>query len=106
MEVAVVDFLPQSRVCLKVRGGKGDGSELETRAFVNLSSQSFHAENSDLVLHQRDQWTNDQYYSIGFGECHALECHAFAGAGLRANHDVLASKETVMYSGLPISDLW
>ena len=59
LEVAVVDFPPQYRFCLHVGGGKGNGSELEFRAFVNLSSQLFHSENSDLVLHQTDQWTNN-----------------------------------------------
>src|SRR5271155_2486263 len=40
LEVAVVDFFPQSRLSRHVRFGKGDGSQLELCAFVNLWSQS------------------------------------------------------------------
>jgi hypothetical protein len=40
LEIAVVDFSPQCRVCLHLRTGKGDGSQFELRACVNLWSQS------------------------------------------------------------------
>ena len=106
LELAIVDFPPQCRFCLHVQAGKGNGLKLVFRTFVNLSSQSCHSERSDLILHQTDQWTNDQDYHIGFGECHSLECQTFAGPRPRTNHHVIVGEETVIYSCLPISDLW
>src|SRR5271155_1845966 len=64
------------------------------------------SESSYLVIHQSDQWTNDQDYRIAFGECHSLKSHTFAHPRLRANHHVLAFEETVKHSQLPISYLW
>ena len=64
------------------------------------------SENSDLVVHQSDQWTNDHDYGFGFGERHTLVGHIFPLPRLGANHHVLAGEKTVIHSELPISDLW